>query len=83
MVDQMTPEDLKRIAAEKQEMARIKATWSEGNADTDFITPVDGRLSSLFGLIRRHAAQCDGYGLGGFCRNASRTVGSDSVLFAR
>ncbi len=52
MVDKMTPEDLKRIAAEKQEMARIKDTWSDGGADTDFTAPVDGRLSSLFGLKR-------------------------------
>ena len=52
MVDEMTPEDLKRIEAEKQEMARIKDTWSEGDVDTNFAAPVDGRLSSLFGLKR-------------------------------
>lgn len=52
MVDEMTPEDLKRIAAEKQEMTRIKDTWSERVPDTDFVAPVDGRLSSLFGLKR-------------------------------
>ena len=52
MVDQMTPKDLKRIEAEKQEMASIKETWSEGDVDTNFVAPVDGRLSSLFGLKR-------------------------------
>jgi len=52
MVDQMTPEDLKRIEAEKQEMASIKETWSEGDVDTNFVAPVDGRLSSSFGLKR-------------------------------
>jgi len=52
MVDKMTPEDLKRIEAEKQEMASIKETWSEGDVDTNFVAPVDGRLSSLFGLKR-------------------------------
>ncbi|MGY6274760.1 peptidoglycan DD-metalloendopeptidase family protein [Methylomonas sp. MgM2] len=52
MVDGMTPEDLRRIEAEKQEMARIKDTWSQRPADTDFVAPVDGRLSSLFGLKR-------------------------------
>ncbi len=52
MVDEMTAEDLNRIAAEKLEMARIKDTWSEREADTDFVAPVDGRLSSLFGLKR-------------------------------
>lgn len=52
MVDAMTSEDLKRIEAEKQEMARIKDIWSERPADTQFMAPVDGRLSSLFGLKR-------------------------------
>lgn len=52
MVDEMTPEDLKRIEAEKIEMARIKDIWSERDADTSFTAPVDGRLSSLFGLKR-------------------------------
>lgn len=52
MVDEMTPEDLRRIEAEKQEMAHIKDIWSERAADTRFIAPVDGRLSGLFGLKR-------------------------------
>ncbi|QWF71786.1 peptidoglycan DD-metalloendopeptidase family protein [Methylomonas paludis] len=52
MVDEMTPEDLKRIDAEKQLMAGVKATWTEQPVDTHFHAPVDGRLSSLFGLKR-------------------------------
>ncbi|MGZ4960879.1 MAG: peptidoglycan DD-metalloendopeptidase family protein [Methylomonas sp.] len=52
MVDEMTPADLKRIEDEKIIMARIKDTLSERQPDTDFIAPVDGRLSSLFGLKR-------------------------------
>ena len=52
MVDEMTPEDLRRIEAEKQEMARIKDIFSERDVDTNFLAPVDGRLSSLFGLKR-------------------------------
>lgn len=52
MVDEMTQEDLKRIEEEKIIMARIKDTWSERQPDTDFSAPVDGRLSSLFGLKR-------------------------------
>ena len=52
LVDEMTPDDIKRIEAEKQQMESIKSIWSEGSADTQFKTPVDGRLSSLFGLKR-------------------------------
>ena len=52
MVDEMTPADLKRIDAEKQLMAQIKATWSERPPALDFVAPVEGRLSSLFGLKR-------------------------------
>ncbi|QPK65055.1 peptidoglycan DD-metalloendopeptidase family protein [Methylomonas sp. LL1] len=52
MVDEMTPADLQRIESEKIEMARIKTVWSDRPADTNFLAPVDGRLSSLFGLKR-------------------------------
>ena len=52
LVDEMTPDDLKRIEAEKQLMENIKSVWSEGVVDTQFKAPVDGRLSSLFGLKR-------------------------------
>lgn len=52
MVDEMTPEDLRRIESEKISMEQIKSTWSQHPADTNFTAPVDGRLSSLFGLKR-------------------------------
>ncbi len=52
MVTGFTDEDLKRIKADKIKMAKAKAVWSEQNTDTHFIAPVDGRLSSLFGLKR-------------------------------
>lgn len=52
LVDEMTPDDIKRIEAEKQLMESIKSIWSEGLVDTQFKAPVDGRLSSLFGLKR-------------------------------
>lgn len=51
-VDEMSPTDLKRIEAEKQLMDSIKSVWSEQPVETHFVTPVDGRLSSLFGLKR-------------------------------
>ncbi len=52
MVTGFTPEDLKKIKADKIAMAKAKSVWTEQPANTDFITPVDGRLSSLFGLKR-------------------------------
>ena len=52
LVDEMNPDDIKRIEAEKQLMENIKNVWTEGAVDTDFKAPVDGRLSSLFGLKR-------------------------------
>lgn len=52
LVDEMSPDDIRRIEAEKQLMDSIKAIWSEGPVDTQFKAPVDGRLSSLFGLKR-------------------------------
>ncbi len=52
MVDEMSADDLKRIEAEKQLMESIKNTWTEKPVDTRFQAPVDGRLSSLFGLKR-------------------------------
>lgn len=52
MVTGFTPEDLKRIQADKVAMSRAKAVWTEQSVDTAFIAPVDGRLSSLFGLKR-------------------------------
>ncbi|WP_152555680.1 peptidoglycan DD-metalloendopeptidase family protein [Methylomarinum vadi] len=52
MVTGFTEADLKRIEADKIEMTKAKAVWSEGPIDADFVAPVDGRLSSLFGLKR-------------------------------
>jgi murein DD-endopeptidase MepM/ murein hydrolase activator NlpD len=52
MVTGFTKEDLKKINADKKEMSTAKAMWTEQTIDTNFIAPVDGRLSSLFGLKR-------------------------------
>ena len=52
MVTGFTEEDLKKINADKKAMAKAKAIWTEQPIDADFIAPVDGRLSSLFGLKR-------------------------------
>ncbi len=47
------PEDLKRIKDERIPINKALKTWTEQTViDTDFIPPVDGRLSSLFGLKR-------------------------------
>lgn len=52
MVTGFTKEDLKKIEADKIAMGKAKAVWTERPVDAGFITPVDGRLSSLFGLKR-------------------------------
>lgn len=52
MVTGFTADDLKKINADKKIMAKAKKTWTKQGIDTDFIAPVDGRLSSLFGLKR-------------------------------
>lgn len=52
MVTGFTEQDLKKINADKIAMDKAKKTWTEQNIDADFIAPVDGRLSSLFGLKR-------------------------------
>lgn len=47
------PDDLKRIKADRIPINKALSTWSEQQQiDTRFIPPVDGRLSSLFGLKR-------------------------------
>jgi murein DD-endopeptidase MepM/ murein hydrolase activator NlpD len=47
------PDDLKRIKADRIPINKALRTWTEqASIDTDFIAPVDGRLSSLFGLKR-------------------------------
>jgi murein DD-endopeptidase MepM/ murein hydrolase activator NlpD len=52
MVTGFTDEDLKKINTDKKAMSKAKAIWTEQEIDADFIAPVDGRLSSLFGLKR-------------------------------
>ncbi|MEE9337505.1 MAG: peptidoglycan DD-metalloendopeptidase family protein [Methylococcaceae bacterium] len=52
MVTGFTKEDLKKINADKIAMSKAKKVWTEQDFDADFIAPVDGRLSSLFGLKR-------------------------------
>ena len=45
--------NLARIKADRIPINKALATWSnQQQIDTDFIAPVDGRLSSLFGLKR-------------------------------
>jgi murein DD-endopeptidase MepM/ murein hydrolase activator NlpD len=47
------PADEKRISDDRVVINRALATWTEQAViDTDFIPPVEGRLSSLFGLKR-------------------------------
>jgi len=47
------PDDLKRIKADRIPINKALRTWTEqAKIDTNFIAPVDGRLSSLFGLKR-------------------------------
>ena len=46
-------DDLNRIKADRIPINKALDTWTEQQRiDTDFIPPVDGRLSSLFGLKR-------------------------------
>jgi len=52
MVTGFTEADLKKINADKKAMTKAKSIWAEQVVDTNFISPVDGRLSSLFGLKR-------------------------------
>lgn len=52
MVTGFTDEDLKKINADKIIMTAAKSIWTETKPNINFITPVDGRLSSLFGLKR-------------------------------
>ncbi|MCK5829916.1 MAG: peptidoglycan DD-metalloendopeptidase family protein [Methylococcales bacterium] len=52
MVTGFTEEDLKKINNDKKLMTKAKKVWTEQSIDANFIAPVDGRLSSLFGLKR-------------------------------
>lgn len=45
-------EDMKRILKEKKIKTAAKKTWTHQNVPTEFIRPVDGRISSIFGLRR-------------------------------
>lgn len=47
-----TKEDMKRIEKERIKKARAKRHWSDQAVKTDFIIPVEGRISSNFGLRR-------------------------------
>ncbi|MDH5392649.1 MAG: peptidoglycan DD-metalloendopeptidase family protein [Gammaproteobacteria bacterium] len=47
-----TAEDMKRIVKERQIKKAAKNTWSDQTVHSDFIRPVDGRISSIFGLRR-------------------------------
>ncbi|MGR9114471.1 MAG: peptidoglycan DD-metalloendopeptidase family protein [Gammaproteobacteria bacterium] len=47
------PDDIKRINADMIPINRALSTWTEqSDIEAEFIPPVDGRLSSLFGLKR-------------------------------
>lgn len=45
-------EDNERIAAERQRKTKARKQYSEVQANVDFIWPVTGRISSIFGLRR-------------------------------
>jgi len=47
-----TAEDMKRIIKERKIKTAAKKTWTEETLKADFIRPVDGRISSIFGLRR-------------------------------
>ena len=47
-----TKEDMKRIEKERIKKARAKRHWSDRPVNTSFVIPVDGRISSNFGLRR-------------------------------
>lgn len=46
------PDDLKRISSERVRKARARTFWSEKPPHLDFIWPVQGEISSIFGLRR-------------------------------
>jgi len=45
-------DDMVRILSEKKRKARAKKKWSQQTIGADFTVPVDGRISSIFGLRR-------------------------------
>ena len=44
--------DMARILSEKKRKSKAKKVWTKKPANVDFLTPVDGRISSIFGLRR-------------------------------
>jgi len=44
--------DMDRIIKEKSKKNKARTHWSEQNVEYDFIIPVNGRISSIFGLKR-------------------------------
>ena len=44
--------DMKRILSEKKRKGIAKKHWIDSPVQSDFVTPVDGRISSIFGLRR-------------------------------
>lgn len=45
-------EDMKRIQGEREKKRLARTHWSDQKVNTDFIIPVHGRISSIFGLRR-------------------------------
>jgi murein DD-endopeptidase MepM/ murein hydrolase activator NlpD len=45
-------QDMKRIVSERGVKRRARTFWSDEDVKTDFIIPVEGRISSIFGLRR-------------------------------
>ena len=45
-------EDMKRITSEREQKRRARTYWSDDAVKADFIIPVEGRVSSIFGLRR-------------------------------
>ncbi|VAW64646.1 peptidase, M23/M37 family [hydrothermal vent metagenome] len=44
--------DMKRILSEKKRKSKAKKHWRKGAVQADFIVPLEGRISSIFGLRR-------------------------------
>jgi murein DD-endopeptidase MepM/ murein hydrolase activator NlpD len=45
-------QDMKRITRERVKKRRARTFWSDDPVKTDFVIPVEGRISSIFGLRR-------------------------------
>lgn len=45
-------QDMERIISEKKRKTRARTYWSDNIVNKDFIIPVDGRVSSIYGLRR-------------------------------